>query len=126
MPSEITRALYDTTAMIDIFKMSSRRKYLERLRQRFDLTIATDVVQLEFKAVLIQQMITIHARLKQHGVFVMVRDELCESGHQQHRLRVHLFNNIIQVFPLQGEITVAVDSKLAEKGRRILEVQIPR
>jgi hypothetical protein len=90
MPAKITRALYDTTAMIDIFKMPSRRAYLENLRKRFDLAIATDIVQLEFKAVLIQEMITIHARLKQHGVFILVRDELCESAHRQHRLRVYL------------------------------------
>jgi hypothetical protein len=121
----VTRALFDTTAIIDIHKMPSRRKYLEELRGKFDLTIATDIVQLEFKAVLIAQMITIHARLKQHGVFIMVRDELCESSHPQSRLRVHIFNHIMAVFPPKGDIDFATDSKLAEKGRRILKVQIP-
>ena len=50
-----------------------------------------------------------------------------ESNHPQTRLRSHIFNNLIQVFPARSpfEITETEDLRLGEKARLQLENVIP-
>lgn len=120
-------ALLDTTVHVDFIKMPSRKAALQSLLLEFDWTITTCISLLEFKAVLIQECITIHNRLHQSKRFTFSRDALVESGHRQSRLRSHIFSNLIGVFAQgPGEISKEDDARLAEKARLALEGIIPR
>lgn len=128
MNSDLTSVLLlDTSVQVDRIKSGERKRYLEDLISTFDLTVATSISLLEFKAVVIQECITIHNALRlANARFTVVRDQLVESLHRQHQLRSHIFNNIINVFGSSHEIDDNADVRLAEKARLTLENQIPR
>lgn len=121
-----TVALLDTTVQIDRMKMPEREQKLSKLLEHFDWTVSTSISLLEFKAVLIQECITIHNRLREDGRFFIARDRLLESQHPQSRLRSHIFNNLICVFGVPGEVSDVEEQLLAEKARLQLENVIPR
>jgi hypothetical protein len=81
----------------------------------------------EFKATIIQECITIHNQLRRRGArFTRVRDALLEKNHPQISLRMHIFNNLINVWPPSSfEISEAEDLRLADKARLSLENVIP-
>ena len=119
--------LLDTSVQVDRIKTGERKRHLDDLISKFDLTVATSISLLEFKAVVIQECITIHNALRlANARFTVVRDQLVESLHRQHQLRAHIFNNIISVFGSSLEIDDSTDVRLAEKARLTLENQIPR
>lgn len=119
-------ALLDTTVQIDRKKIPRRDQALAKLLEQFDWTVSTSISLLEFKAVLIQECITIHNRLREDGRFFAARDRLLESQHPQARLRAHIFNNLICVFGVPGEVSDAVEQRMAEMARLQLENVIPR
>lgn len=119
-------ALLDTTVHLDGHKIPERRDYLDRLLADFDWTVTTCISQLEFKATLIQECCTIHNALLRVKRFLWVRDELVESMHPQHRLRAHIFNNLLGVFAHPGTVDAAADQRLAEKARLQLENVVPQ
>lgn len=122
-----TRLLLDSSVQIDRIKAGERKRYLDDVLSKFDFRIATSISLLEFKAVVIQECITIHNALRRTNArFTAVRDQLVESNHRQHRLRAHIFNNHINVLASSFEIDEAADVKLAEKARLLLEMHIPR
>ena len=106
-----TVALLDTTVQIDRKKMPERDSHLAKLLEQFDWTVSTSFSLLEFKAVLIQECITIHNRLREDGRFFAARDRLLESQHPQARLRMHIFNNLICVFGVPGQVTEADEQR---------------
>ena len=118
--------LVDTSVMIDVFKSGHRREFIDSLRAQFDWSFSTDIALLEFKAVLLQQMITIHAKMRELGSFTRVRDEMIESMHLQSKLRAHIFNNFINVHATSHDITPEKDQDLADRARIILQAHIPR
>ena len=122
-----TVLLLDNSVQVDRIKTGERSRYLADVISKFDFTVATGISLLEFKAVVIQECITIHNALRRTNArFSVVRDQLLESTHRQSRLRAHIFNNVIQVFASSFEITDAADIRLAEKARLALELHIPR
>jgi hypothetical protein len=117
----------DTSVQIDRQKSGPRGKVIEGLLAEFGWHFTTSIALLEFKAVLIQECITIHNRLRRTGArFTEARDELLESQHRQHKLRAHLFNNLIQVYGSSFDITPDSDARLAEQARLRLENIIPK
>lgn len=113
--------LLDTSIQIDKVKMPTRKKQIDELMSDFDMTITTGFSLVEFKAVVIQQLITIHNQLRRRGAtFTAVRDALIEKMHPQTSLRSHIFNNLIQVFARPG-LLEEQNLKLAEKARLQIE-----
>ncbi len=120
-------ALLDTSVQIDRVKTAARNRHVENLLTQFGLTVATGISLLEFKATIIQECITIHNALRRDGRFTAVRDALIESLHPQHRLRAHIFNNLLTIFAASSfEVSEEDDRRLAEKARLHLEGQIPK
>ncbi len=125
-PQTASVALVDTTIAVDYFKMAARRRYLIPMLGEYDIRVTTSIGLLEFKAVLIQEMITIHGRLAKDQRFTTARDALLESTHRQSRLRAHIFNNQLNVFAREPfQLTLEEDRKLAREARQKLEVDIP-
>jgi len=131
-PPEMTapakkRAVLDTTIQLDRLKTAGRREHLEAVLAEFDLTFATSMSLVEFKATLIQECITIHNQLRRKGArFSRVRDALLEKQHPQLSLRMHIFNNLLDTFGSSHDLSPEYDAKLAEKARLSLENIIPR
>ena len=121
------RAVLDTTAVIDHFKTPARKRRIADELSRYGLKFSTSIGVLEFKATLLQQMMTIHGEFVKFKRFTSVRDDLIESRHPQAKLRAHIFNNILQVFPTGpvDELTIVADRRLAEKASLKLEIDIP-
>lgn len=119
-------ALLDTTVQVDRCKTGVRRRRLDELLSGF-FTVTTSIALLEFKATIVQECITIHNSLRRSAKFTASRDALIESQHPQSRLRAHIFNNLLNVFPPSSmEIIEDDDRRLAEKARLQLENLIPR
>ncbi len=128
MTTETNRrvALLDTTLQIDRKKMGARGEYIESVLREYDWTIATGLSLVEFKAVLIQQLITIHNQLRRKGSrFTRARDALLEKQHPQRALRIHIFNNLIDVWGNSHVVGVEEDERLARKARLQIETVIP-
>lgn len=120
-------ALLDTSVQVDRVKMNSRRQEIALILDRFDFVVTTGIALLEFKATVIQECVTIYNALRRDGRFTTVRDALIESQHPQHKLRAHVFNNLLCAFAASSfEVTETEDRRLAEKARLLLEDQIPR
>ena len=121
-------AVIDTTVQIDRRKSKHRMDQIESLLTQFDQTIATGLSLVEFKAVLIQQLITIYNQLRRSGArLTHVRDVLCEKSHPQSKLRQHIFSNIIAVqIGSSFEVSDEEDQKAALTARLKLEDVIPR
>jgi hypothetical protein len=121
------RALLDTTVQLDRKKYGSRKEKLEIMLSTYELTFATSLSLVEFKATIIEQCITIHNQLRAKGArYTRARDALLEKDHRQQRLRTHIFNNLLDVFARSSfEITQSQDELLAEKARLQLENVIP-
>lgn len=119
-------ALLDTSVLIDHFKSRSRRRRIESAKTDFEWTLTTDIALLEFKAVLVQQMITIHGALRHYKKLTVARDVLCETIHPQVKLRFHIFNNLICVFGGSFDVTEDEDLRLGERARLLLEPLIPK
>jgi hypothetical protein len=120
------RALVDTTVQLDRKKSGSRKGKLEDLLANYDFRFATSLSQVEFKATIIEQCITIHNQLRAKGArFTQVRDAILEKDHRQQSLRSHIFNNIVQVFASSFTTSAGDDELLAEKARLHLETIIP-
>jgi hypothetical protein len=119
--------LLDTSVQIDRVKMPSRRALLDVQIGVYRSSISTSIALLEFKAVMIQECVTIYNQLCRSGDrFTVARDALLEKNHRQSRLRAHIFNNLLQVFARPGPITEDEDRRLARKAKLSLENQIPR
>lgn len=121
-------AFIDTTVQVDRWKSKNRKDQCEELLSRFDETIATGMTLVEFKAVFIQQLITIHNQLRRTGArFTTVRDALLEKNQPQAKLRSHIFNNWMGV---NGRSSFEIDEKTdvndAMRARLKLEDTIPR
>lgn len=124
--SQTIVALVDTSVQVDRVKTAARRDRIDELLSGYDLRVTTTIALLEFKATVIQECITIHNALRRDGRFTAVRDALVESGHRQHRLRAHIFNNLLNTFAASSfEVTPEQDRRLAEKARLHLGDQIP-
>ncbi len=123
-----SRLLLDTTLQVDRVKSADRLKYISSLTSGYDFAVSTGISLLEFKAVVIQECITIHNALRRSGArFTAVRDQLLESNHRQQKLRAHIFNNYLQVFQASSfEITESLDQTHAEGARILLAIHIPR
>lgn len=120
-------ALLDTSIQVDRVKMGSRKQEIAIILDQFNFVVTTGIALLEFKATVIQECVTIHNALRRDGRFTMVRDSLIESQHPQHKLRAHIFNNLLHAFAKSSfEVTEAEDRRLGEKARLLLEDQIPR
>ena len=120
-------ALLDTSVQVDRVKMNSRRQQIALLLEQFNFVVTTCIALLEFKATVIQECVTIYNSLRHDGRFTVVRDSLVESQHPQHKLRAHIFNNLLHTFAKSSfEVTDAEDRRSAEKARLLLEDQIPR
>ncbi len=117
-----TSALLDTTIQVDREKFPMRKAEIERHEAEFDSVFSTSIVLLEFKATLIEQMITVFNRLSFHGRFTLARDTLLESRHRQVSLRAHILNNIVNV---HGGSAFAIDrekdERLADRAMRQLK-----
>ncbi len=121
-----TAVILDTSVGIDFYKMPSRQAAISAKLSEFEHSISGSIGLLEFKAVLIQELITIHNRLAKDELFTIARDNLIESQHKQSRLRAHIFNNILEVFPAgPTTFTEQQDRRLAEDARLKLEMIIP-
>jgi hypothetical protein len=120
-------ALLDTTVQLDRRKYPSRKDKLENMLADYQLKFATSLSLVEFKATIIQECITIHNQLRSKGArFTRARDILLEKKHRQVSLRVHIFNNILNVFGRSSfEMTQKEDEVLAERARLQLENIIP-
>ncbi len=119
-------ALLDTAIQIDRRKMGGRANFLEQILAEYDWTLATGLSLVEFKAVLIQQLITIHNQLRRKGArFTRVRDALIEKKHLQVSLRNHIFNNLVRVWGSSFKVGPEEDERLARKARLQLETIIP-
>ena len=126
MPAENEKRvlLVDTSVLIDCFKFKEREEYFKSVAAGFTWTFTTDIALLEFKAVLIQEMVTIHSELVRSESFTRTQFRLTESTHRQHRLRAHIFANFINVYGSSFEVSEAEDKKLAERARLCLEPRI--
>lgn len=122
-----TIAFIDTTVQVDRCKGSNRKAQCEEILSRFGATVATGMTLVEFKAVFIQQLITIHNQLRRTGArFTQVRDSLLEKNHPQVKLRMHIFNNWLAINAGSSfEIDEAADMAYAIKARLKLEDTIP-
>ena len=116
--------LLDTSVQIDRKKSKHWSDHVDEELQKLSWTVATGISLVEFKAVLIQECITIHNKLFQQKKYSLARDSLIESTHRQNRLRAHIFNNILDVHGSSYSLTPAEDTKLAERARLLLEVHI--
>ena len=107
--------------------MQARRAFLDEVLRGYDFTVTTDICLLEFKATIIQECITIHGKLRHIGRYTVVRDELTESDHRQKSLRIHILNNLVNVY---GGSSFAVsedqDRRLADKARLRLQSIVPK
>ena len=122
-----TVALLDTTVQVDRKKFAARRDRIEEILKEYDWKVTTSICLLEFKATLIQECMTIHAKLCEVGRYTSVVDYLTESSHPQAKLRGHIFRNLISVFaPSSFDVTEERDRRLAEKARLRLEKVISR
>lgn len=121
-------AFIDTTVQVDRWKSKTRKVQCEELLSRFDETIATGMTLVEFKAVFIQQLITIHNQLRRTGArFTTVRDALCEKNHPQAKLRGRIFDNWTGVNARSSfDVDEATDIEDAKRARLKLEDTIPR
>lgn len=122
------RVLLDTTLQIDRLKYPSRRSRIEEELSSFSFKFASSISLLEFKATFIAQCIHIHTQLSRRGArYTQVRDRVLEKNHPQVKLRMHIFNNHIAVFPPASafEIDDETDLELAETARLALENIIP-
>ena len=120
------RVVLDTSIQIDRVKSKHREAVIQARIEPYQFRFATSFGQLEFKATVIQEMITIHGALSRKGAkFTDVRDHLTESQHRQRSLRGHIFNNIITICASSFTITEADDLRLAEKARLLLQDHIP-
>lgn len=118
--------LLDTSIQIDRRKMGGRGEFIEAALKEYDWTIATGLSLVEFKAVLIQQLITIHNQLRRKGAqFTRARDALLEKQHPQRALRIHIFNNLLNIWGSSHEVTPEDDERLATKARLQIETVIP-
>jgi len=127
MPSADKRVLLETTIQVDRCKMAMRRDRIDEMLKQFNIKVSTEFTLLEFKAVLIQECITIYNDLRQTKAYTSSRDRLVESTHPQHRLRSAIFNNIINVFaPSSFDVNPELNRELAEKACALLDVHIPR
>jgi hypothetical protein len=121
------RALLDTTVQLDRVKTAARKQRLDAILAEFDWKFAASMSLVEFKATIIQECITIHNQLRRRGArFTQVRDALLEKQHRQLSLRMHIFNNLLNVWGSSFEIDAEADRRLAEKARLALENSIPR
>ncbi|MCU0703095.1 MAG: hypothetical protein MUF18_03795 [Fimbriiglobus sp.] len=119
------RVLLDTSIQIDRLKSGHRDAVIRDRIAPYQFRFATSFGQLEFKAVLIETMITIHGALSRKGArFTEVRDRLTESQHPQRALRGHIFNNFLTVSASSRTISEADDLRLAEKARLSLQEHI--
>lgn len=119
-------ALLDNTIQLDRLKAGARKRQIDELLEGF-YCVGTSISLLEFKATYLQECITIHNALRKNGRYTVVRDALVESQHRQHRLRAHIFNNMLNIFaPSSLEIDKEQDFQLAEEARLQLENVIPR
>ncbi len=119
------RVLLDTSIQIDRVKSGHREAVIKDRISPYQFRFATSFGQLEFKATVIQEMITIHGALSRKGAkFTAVRDYFIESQHRQQALRGHIFNNILDIFASSRTITAAEDVRLAEKARLSLQDHI--
>jgi hypothetical protein len=118
--------LLDTTMLVDWFKIPHRQVRIRELMREFGWTFTTDIALLEFKAVLIQQLITIHNKLRQLQQFTVARDTICESSHPQSRLRGHIFTNLINIRPNPHSITELENARYADKARLRIKAIVPR
>lgn len=114
--------LLDTTIQIDRNKTANRREQLERMLSEFDWVVTTGIGLVEFKAVLIQQLITIHNQMRRKDArFTRARDALLEKQHPQQALRAHIFNNLLNIYGSSFDGTPESDMKLATRARLQLE-----
>lgn len=125
-PSPQKVCLLDTSVQVDRVKMSSREQAIRAMLEPFDWTVATGISLLEFKATVIQECITIHNALKRIGRYTEARDTLNESSHPQHRLRSHIFNNLLGILGSSFNVNEEKDRRMAEQARLLLEMHIPR
>jgi hypothetical protein len=123
--NQFPRALLETTVQIDRRKTRARESALAALLSSFGWKFTTSIVLLEFKAVLIQECITIHNQLRLRNRFTVVRDGLLQSNHPQTKLRSAIFDNMIQVYGGSFAVSPEQDEELAEKARLALENIIP-
>ena len=126
--SKRQRALVDTTVQLDQQKYPARRRRIQELLTPYVLKFSTSISLLEFKATIIQECILIHNELRRsNSLFTQVRDRLLEKNHPQVKLRMHIFNNMVSVFPRGSafETDAKEDRLLAEKARLALENIIP-
>jgi hypothetical protein len=106
--------------------MANRAAHLDEVLSEFPLTVATSICLLEFKATLIQECITIHDNVRLRKRFTLVRDSLLEKKHRQVSLRAHIFNNLLDGYPVSSfNVTLEEDERLARKARLKLEADIP-
>ncbi len=119
------RVLLDTSIQIDRVKSGHREAVINDRIGPYQFRFATSFGQLEFKATVIQEMITIHGALSRKGAkFTAVRDYFTESQHRQQALRGHIFNNFLSVSASSHAVTDADDRRLAEKARLLLQDHI--
>lgn len=120
-------AVLDTSVAIDFYKSKPTRQAVSSILDEYSVILGTSIGLLEFKATLIQEMITIHGELVKARKFTQAHYRLVESMHRQARLRAHIFHTIIGVFargPSLG-LSDADDERLADEARLKLEVDIP-
>jgi hypothetical protein len=116
----------DTSIQLDRLKMEIRRTTIEERISKYKLKFTSSFVLLEFKATILQEMITIHGELSRQGAkFTTVRDNFTESMHRQRSLRGHIFNNFISIQASSRTTESLDDLMLAERARLILQDHIP-
>jgi len=106
--------------------MASRAAHVNQILSDFPVTVTTSICLLEFKAMLIQECITIHDNLRLRKRFTLVRDSLLEKKHRQVSLRAHIFNNLLNVYASPSGVAEEEDERLATKARLKLEQDILR
>lgn len=124
---QIPRVLLDNTIQVDRQKMASRSRHIDELLKSYPWTFATSICLLEFKAVIIQECISIHDRLAHVRRYTHVVDAMTEKNWRQVKLRGHIFRNLINIYaPSSFEVSEEDDRRLADKARMRLEQIIPR
>ncbi len=121
----ITKALLESTIVLDWLKMEARREVIEALLKGYGWRYTTSITLLEFKATIIEACIFLHTKFREMNHFSRVRDYVTESQHYQRALRLHVIHNMLQVCEDVPRTTPDRETVMAEMAAEELETIIP-
>ena len=118
--------LLDTTVSIDRLKSRNRRRHIDLIASDYVACLVTGISLLEFKAVYLEALLLIHARLSRPNAnFEDERFLLVEKLHPQSKLRAHLLFELQSKFARPNASGIVDQVRLAEKVKFYLQQAIP-